>query len=141
MATHERSVNSIASPEQLWALWADPERWPDWNPDVSAMKLDGPFAQGVTGLMTSGGGHAHRVKFTEVNPGRSFVLETSPVPATRFRFECRVDQAAGGARVTQSVSMSGLLAPIMGPMAGEKIAEGFLPILRSLAAHAEGRPA
>jgi uncharacterized protein YndB with AHSA1/START domain len=141
MATYERTVDSTASPEQVWALWSDPEHWPDWNPDVSALSLDGPFAQGVTGAMTSGGGRTHRVKFTELTVGHSFMLETSPIPATRFRFECRVDAAANGSRVTQAVSMSGLLAPIMGPMAGDKIAEGFLPILRALAARAEGRPA
>jgi uncharacterized protein YndB with AHSA1/START domain len=35
-----------ASPEKVWTLLTQIERWPQWNPDVSAARLDGALATG-----------------------------------------------------------------------------------------------
>jgi hypothetical protein len=75
-----------------------------------------------------------------VRPGRSFRLETAAVPLTRFAFLCEVLPAGDGAsRISQSVTMKGLLAPVFSPLMGERIAAGFEPILAGLKAAAESR--
>ena len=38
----ERSIEIDASPELVWAMYADVERWPDWTPSVTKLDaLDG----------------------------------------------------------------------------------------------------
>lgn len=136
MAMHERSRETSASPESVWRVWSDTSTWPTWNPDVRAVSLDGPFASGTTGTMTTGQG-THQIRLENVNAGRSFDLVTSPVPATAFRFHCEVAPAGSGSRISQGVSMSGLLASIFSPIMGGRITQSFEGILAGLARQAE----
>jgi hypothetical protein len=136
LATHERSRETSAPPGRVWQIWSDTSTWPHWNPDIRAVSLDGPFATGTTGSMTTGQG-THQIRLESVLDGRSFDLVTSPVPATTFRFHCEVTPSGAGSRVSQSVAMSGLLAPIFSPMMGGRIAQSFDPILAGLAKAAE----
>lgn len=87
--------------------------------------------------MTTGQG-THDIQLDNVVAGRSFDLITSPVPATTFRFHCEVAPAGSGSRISQGVTMSGLLAPIFSPLMGGRIAKAFEPILQGLARAAEG---
>jgi uncharacterized protein YndB with AHSA1/START domain len=138
MATHERSLEADAPPERVWRIWSDPSTWTSWNPDVVSIQLRGPFSTGTTGTMTTKAGGAHNIRLSAVEPGRSFQLETTPVPLTRFTFKCAVaplgDQRS---RISQSVTMSGPLGPLFSAMMGRRLAEGFEPLLRGLASAAE----
>jgi Polyketide cyclase / dehydrase and lipid transport len=140
MATHERSMETPATPESVWTIWSDPTTWSTWNPDVRAVSLDGAFVSGAAGTMTTGAG-THQIRLENVSAGQSFDLVTSPVPATTFRFHCQVTPASTGSRISQSVSMSGLLAPIFSLLMGKRIANSFQPILVGLAKAAEDRTA
>jgi hypothetical protein len=132
MAIHERSARSDASPEHVWKLWSAPDTWPDWNPDVRAIALDGPFVSGATGTMTTGQG-THAIRIENVVDGRSFDLVTSPAPASTFRFHCEVVPDAAGSRLSQDVSMSGPLGWLFSLLMGGRIARSFDPILSGLA--------
>lgn len=137
MRVEERSLESQASPEAVWRVWSNTSGWPSWNPDVQAMSVPGPFVPGATGTMTTKAG-THRIRIAEVEPGRSFRLETSPIPLARFAFHCRVEPVgAGKSRVSQGISMSGPLAPLFFSMMAKRIADGFVPILQGLASAAE----
>ena len=37
-----------ASPEVLWDVLADFEKWPTWNPDIDSVTLSGPVAEGTS---------------------------------------------------------------------------------------------
>ena len=139
MATYERSRETSAAPDRVWQIWSDTSTWPQWNPDIRAITLDGPFVSGTTGSMTTGQG-THKIHLENVVAGRSFDLVTSPVPATTFRFHCEIAPSGSGSRISQSVSMSGLLAPIFGPMMGNRVAKSFEPILAALGGAAESAP-
>jgi hypothetical protein len=102
------------------------------------MTLDGPFAVGTNAVMKTRAGRTHKMVITAVQPGRSFRLETSAIPGTRFRFSCAVVPAPnGGTTLSQGLTMSGPLAFIVSPMTGNKIAQEFGPILDGLAHAAE----
>ena len=95
MAEYGTSVESTASPDKVWKIWSDMSTWGDWNPNVSTMEWQGGFASGTTGIMNTRAGQHHKMKLLDVVPGRSFALETSVVPLTTFRFNCRIDPAGG----------------------------------------------
>jgi hypothetical protein len=136
MASHERSMETLAAPEQIWRIWSDTGTWADWNPDVRSVALNGPFANGTTGTMTTGA-RTHSIRLENIVPGRSFDLVTSVLPTTTFRFHCEIEPAQPGSRISQGISMSGLLAPVFSPMMGNRIAASFQPILEGLARAAE----
>jgi hypothetical protein len=138
MAAHSRSLDTTADPSTLWRLWSDTSTWQEWNPDVQAVHLDGPFAPGTTGTMSTKSGGTHRIQIERVEPGRSFSLRASAMPLTPFVFHCEIaPTGSGGATISQGVTMQGPLAPIFSAMMGNQVANSFLPILQGLAVAAE----
>jgi hypothetical protein len=137
MAEYGTSVETSASPDRVWKVWSDMSTWGDWNPNVSTMEWTGGFVQGSEGVMNTRAGQHHKMKLVEVQPGRSFVLETSVVPGTRFRFNCRVEPTGAKTRISQMVEVKGPLGPIMAPMMGPQVSKEFGTLLSNLARRAE----
>ena len=44
MWTTEHAIETTATPEAIWQVWADVPRWSEWNGDVARSELSGPFA-------------------------------------------------------------------------------------------------
>ena len=138
MAAHGRTLDANASPERVWRIWSDVGTWPEWNPDVLSVAIEGPFVAGARGKMTTKAGGTHDITLQAVQPGRSFQLETSPIPLGRFHFECEVLPAGEGAStISQRITIRGPLGPLYSAMMGPRIAQGFEPILGGLKAAAE----
>ena len=137
MAEYGTSVETSASPDKVWKIWSDMSTWGDWNPNVSTMDWQGGFQSGTTGVMNTRAGQHHRMKLVDVVPGRSFALETSVVPGTTFRFNCRIEPAGGTTKVGQWVEVKGLLGPVMGGMLGPQVSKEFGTLLTNLARRAE----
>ena len=125
-------------PERVWRIWSDMSTWGDWNPNVSTMEWNGGFVQGSEGIMNTRAGQHHKMKLAEVQPGKSFVLETRVVPGTVFRFNCKVEPApAGKTKISQTVEVKGPLGPILQGMMGPQISKEFGTLLANLAKRAE----
>lgn len=138
MKEHGRSRETTASPDRIWRVWSDPSTWSEWNPDVQSISLNGPFADGSTGTMTTRSG-THQIRLADVKPGQGFRLETQVLPLTRFAFICRIAPgSAGRTTISQSLAMSGPLASVFSPMMGNRVAASFEPLLEGLAKKAEG---
>ena len=138
MASNERSVETTATPQAAWKIWSDTSTWQEWNPDVQSMTLAGPFAAGTTGTMKTKQG-TRAITLTEVLPGKSFRLETTVIPLTRFAFECKVSTgSAGKTTLSQAIVVGGPLGGLVGGMMGKQIADTFPALLRGLARKAEG---
>ncbi len=137
MSADKRSLETKAAPETVWRVWSDTSTWGEWNPDVISVRLHGPFASGTTGTMTNKGA-THSIQLADVEPGRSFRLVTTPIPLTQFSFHCEIAPSGSGAStISQSLTMSGPLAPIFSRLMGSRIADTFPALLRGLAAKAE----
>jgi uncharacterized protein YndB with AHSA1/START domain len=137
LASNQRSVETAASPQTAWKIWSDTSTWPEWNPDVQSMTLNGPFAAGTTGTMKTKQG-TRAIQLTEVVPGKSFRLETTVIPLTRFAFECNVSPgSAGKTTLSQAIVVGGPLGGLVGGMMGKQIADTFPALLQGLARKAE----
>ena len=139
MAEYGTSVETNASPERVWKIWSDMSTWGDWNPNVSTMDWAGGFVQGSQGIMNTRGGQHHKMTLAEVQAGRFFALETSVVPLTRFRFNCRVEPgvAGGKTRISQMVEVKGPIGPLVQGMMGPQVSKEFGTLLANLAKKAE----
>jgi polyketide cyclase/dehydrase/lipid transport protein len=134
---HVRSRETTAPPEHVWKLWSDPSTWPDWNPDVLSINLEGPFAAGTPGQMRTRAGGAHRIRLDSVEPGRAFQLTAAALPLSPLSFRCEIAPSGSGSRISQGVTINGPLAFVLSPLMGEKIADSFGPLLDGLARRAE----
>ena len=137
MAEYGTSVETTASPDQVWKIWSDMSTWGDWNPNVSTMDWTGGFVQGSEGVMNTRAGQHHKMKLAEVQPGRFFALETSVVPLTYFRFNCRVENPGGKTKISQMVEVKGPLGPLVQGMMGPQVSKEFGTLLANLARRAE----
>ncbi len=116
MAEYGTSVASTASPDMDW---------------------QGGFVSGTTGVMNTRAGQHHKMRLLDVVSGRSFALETSVVPLTLFRFNCRIEPAGGETKIGQYVEVKGPLGPILGGMLGPQVSKEFGTLLGNLAKKAE----
>jgi hypothetical protein len=137
MAAHGRSRQTRASAETIWRLWSDPSTWNEWNPNVQRMEMNSAFVNGATGVMHTPTGRQHPVRLTNIRPGQAFDLETQAIPLTSFTFHCEVVPGANGSKIAQSIEMSGPLAFLFSPLAGDRIAASFEPLLKGLSDKAE----
>ena len=133
------SLETSASPEQVWRVWSDMSTWGSWNPNVSTMDWNGGFVSGSTGVMNTRAGQHHKMELVDVQAGRGFGLLTAVVPGTRFRFNCKIEPGAAGGRtrVSQTVEVGGPLGPVMGGMLGPQVSKEFGTLLENLARKAE----
>jgi Polyketide cyclase / dehydrase and lipid transport len=133
------SVETSATPEQVWKVWSDMSTWGSWNPNVATMSWNGGFVNGTTGVMNTRAGQHHQMQLVDVVPGRSFALLTAVVPGTRFRFNCRILPGSAGSktRVEQTVEVGGFLGPVMGGMLGPQVSKEFGTLLANLGQTAE----
>ena len=137
MAEYGTSVETTASPDKVWKVWSDMSTWGEWNPNVSTMDWQGGFHSGTAGVMNTRAGQHHKMKLLDVVPQQSFALETSVVPLTMFRFNCRIGSAGGKTTVGQWVVVKGPLGPVLGGMLGPQVSKEFGTLLGNLARKAE----
>src|SRR5919204_4360349 len=77
MWSTEHSVETSASRESIWRLWADVAGWPGWNADLARAELEGPFAPGSTIRMTSKEGETVDLRIAEAVEPIEFVDEAN----------------------------------------------------------------
>jgi len=136
-STQTRSFITKAPTATVWRVWSDTSTWPNWNPDVRFVALNGPFASGTTGTMSTKQA-THQIQLEDVEPGHGFSLRTPAMPLTQFIFRCEIARSeSGGSVISQSLTMQGPLAVIFSPLMGNKIADTFPALLRGLATAAE----
>ena len=136
MAEYGTSVETTASPEKVWKVWSDTSTWGQWNPNVTSMEMHGPFQSGTTAVMHTPAGQHHQMKLLDVQPNKFFALETSVIPGTTFRFNCRIDADGAKTRVAQHVQVKGPLG-FLGFMFGPQVSKEFGTLLANLARKAE----
>jgi Polyketide cyclase / dehydrase and lipid transport len=121
MWANEVSVGTSAAPEQIWRLWADVARWPEWNGDIEP-----PIGEEPVDL-----------RIAEAVEPELFVDEAhigQIVVRTIHRVQ-RIDSEH--ARVTYRIEITGPAADALGPQIGPEISGDFPETLAALVARAE----
>jgi hypothetical protein len=128
-------ITSEALPAAFFARWADMATWPEWNTDTEWVRLDGPFAEGATGVLKPRGGPRTRFEVATLVPGREFT-DVSRLFGARLTFRHLVTREAAGTRVDVTVTLAGPLAPLWNLVLGKGIAASLGEDLRRLDAAA-----
>jgi hypothetical protein len=133
----EHSVETSATPGQVWRLWADVSRWPEWNRDIECIALIGPFAAGSTIRMTPIGQETVELQIAHaVEP--DFFVDEAHLGDVVVRTVHRIDPIpTNRARVTYRMEIAGVGADTIGPQIGPEISADFPQTLAELVARAE----
>jgi hypothetical protein len=113
---YSRTVTTSAAPAAVWALWSDTTTWPDWDPAVQEVTLDGPFEEGTTGTMVLTGPIEVPLRLEVVVPGSRYLDQL-----TMGELVIRIDHVVrptddGGSEVTVATTIEGPGADDIGPM-------------------------
>lgn len=109
------SVDIKATPQRVWDVLSDGERWAEWTPSVTSVQmLDTPLAVGSRAIIRQPELPAAKFTVTALEPGRSFTWG-SGIPGIVFvHAHHSVEPAPLGARATLRLRFAGLLGGIMG---------------------------
>jgi uncharacterized protein YndB with AHSA1/START domain len=124
-----------AEPAEVWKVWTDVERWPEWDVSKEIARLDGPFQPGVSGWAKQRGNLGGSFIITEVDDGRHWVSEC-PVPMGKVVFDHVLEPVAGGrVRVIKRVEVQGgfsSLFRLVAPKMRREIARSLAALERQL---------
>jgi len=124
-----------AEPAEVWKVWTDVERWPEWDVSKEIARLDGPFQPGVSGWAKQRGNLGGSFTITEVDDGRRWVSEC-PVPMGKVVFDHVIEQVATGrVRVVKRVEVQGgfgSLLRLMTPKMRRETARSLAALERQL---------
>ena len=133
----EHSIETSAAPDQIWRLWADVPRWPEWNGDIERIELVGPFGAGSRILMTPVGQEPIELCIAEAVEPELFVDEAELgeiVVRTIHRIE-RFDSER--CQVIYRMEITGPAADTLGLQIGPEISGDFPETLAALVERAE----
>jgi uncharacterized protein YndB with AHSA1/START domain len=125
MWRYEHAAQAPVSQQAVWRLWSEVERWPDWNPDIETITIDGPFAAGSKFVMNPGSDEAVHMTLEEVVSGTSFT-DLAEFNGLVLRTIHLMEPVAGGdVRITYAMEITGPNADAVGAEVGEQITSDF----------------
>ena len=137
MWSHSASIETSASPAQVWAVFRDVAGWKRWNDGIERIELHGAFADGGTFTMQPPGMDAFVSTLCDVRENEGFTDETL-LDGTRVRVHHRIEALAPGrTRIVYATEIEGPQAAAFGPM----ITADFGAVLQALKRLAEASAA
>jgi uncharacterized protein YndB with AHSA1/START domain len=114
--TYENSIETSARPARVWRIFADVNRWKDWNAGIASIQIHGPFAAGTRFSMQPPGQEPFVSTLIDVKPGEVFTDETL-VDQTRVLVHHRlVALPSGRTKIIYSTEITGPDAADVGLM-------------------------
>jgi uncharacterized protein YndB with AHSA1/START domain len=128
--------SSYASPAEIWALWRDPARWPEWHPQMESVASGGELAAGDRIRVKLRKGGRMELRVVTVEPERVLVHEAH-MPGARLGHEHRLEPKGKGSEITHRLyvrgPLSGLFALLLGRKRMEELVIEFAERERELA--------
>src|SRR6202165_1533811 len=121
MWAYEHSIETDATPDAIWPLYADVPAWPRWDQGLEWVTLNGPFAGGSTGSLKVAGQDSLPFTLLDGLPLAGFSAETY-IPGLAIRFDHSLElTSTGKPRITHRVSITAPAARDVRPQLGPQI--------------------
>jgi uncharacterized protein YndB with AHSA1/START domain len=110
------SLEVAASPDRVWEVLVDVERWPEWTESVTSVRPldDGPLALGSRVEVAQPRIPTGTYTVTSLEPGRAFTWEQRQPGSTVSAHHTCAPLPDGGTRVELAVVMSGAVGGVVG---------------------------
>lgn len=116
----KHTLETKATPAQIWNVWEDVENWKKWDQDIELSQIDGPFQAGTTGCTKFVGTPLFKTLLTQVEPFKLVVQEAYLSFAKVVSYQS-MNQVAGKTQVTFEVEIRGPLSLFFACMLGRFI--------------------
>jgi hypothetical protein len=137
MWSNEASLETTATPEDVWRQWAEVGSWLECDGDIERIELVGPFAAGSRILMTPIGDEEVELRIVEAVEPELFVDEAE-LGGVVVHTTHRADRlGAVGTRIAYRMEIEGPEADTLGPQLGPEISSDFPETLAALVQRAE----
>ena len=114
-------TRTSAPPGAVWALWEDPTRWGDWNEQIAAAELAGPFEQGaIARIRFKHNPWALRFTITNLHRGHAFTDEAR-LPGARLGHDHRLEYDGEATTIVHRLYFDGRAAPLWGALMGRRM--------------------
>lgn len=131
-----QTVETTASPADIWHVWQDVDNWNTWDHGIEFSTIDGPFEEGTTGTLKPKGGPLVQTLLTRVEPMKMFVDE-SKLFLARIIVSHFLDGSKGKTQVTHQIEMTGPLAFLFAFLIGRKMKKNLLQEMQAMVRKAE----
>lgn len=109
------SVDIKATPERVWQVMTDGERWAEWTPSVTSVEiLDKPLRVGSRATIRQPELPPAKFKVTALEPGKSFTWATGFPGIIYVYAHHSVEPGRLGTRATLRLRFDGLAGGVMG---------------------------
>ncbi len=105
----EHTVETTATPVQIWRVWQDVENWKTWDQEIELSQIDGPFQAGTAGHTKFVGTPLFKTLLIRVEPLKLVVQETYLSFAKVVSYQS-MHQGADKTHVTFRVEVRGPLS-------------------------------
>ena len=113
------SERCAADAADVWALWIDPARWPDWNEQIERAEAEGELAIGAAVRVKYRRGGTVRFEITELEPERVLIAEAG-FPGAQLGHEQRLAPGKSSVEITHRLYVRGPLSGFWALMMGRK---------------------
>ena len=103
-AAHSQRIRAPAG--DVWALWADPERWPDWDERIDSVEAEGELRAGAELRIKLRRGGRVRYEVIELEPERALAIQAA-FPGARLRQEHRLSAGRESVEVAHRIRIDG----------------------------------
>ena len=112
------TAHSSAGPQAFFDRWIEHDSWPEWDPDIRWVRVDGPVRQGTRGVLKPRGGPRVKFVISACVPNREYT-DTSTLPGARLIFQHTVEATDNGSLLNARVTMTGPLRRFWGAVMGK----------------------
>jgi hypothetical protein len=116
----KHTIETEATPVQIWKVWQDVENWKKWDQEIEVSQIDGPFQAGTAGCTKFVGTPLIKTLLTQVEPFKLVVQEAHLACAKVISYQS-MSQIAGKTQVTFQVEIRGPLSLFYAWMLGRFI--------------------
>ena len=103
------SATATATPDAYFARWIQHETWSAWSPETEWVRVDGPVAVGIRGVLKPRRGPKAKLVISACAPDREYT-DTTLLPGARLVFQHTVEPVEQGSDLRVRITMKGPLA-------------------------------
>jgi len=131
MFRNSHSVNTLATPEEVWALIKDVTQWRNWLLGVEQVRLNGLLVAGTQGLLYLSGNRVHTMLIERCVLGRlEFYIDLRF--GVKMHLLIDVSSVPSGSKVKLAGELSGVMAILHAWGWGRNLKTELAPTTRRL---------
>ena len=136
----DHTVKTGAAPGDVWAVWADVPRWPEWDVELESASIEGGrLALGAGGKLRPKRGPTSSFVVSEFKIGEGYAFATRlPLCELVVRRHLGEDRD-GGTTFTHEVSFVGPLSFLFGALLGGRFRAALPGVMENVRRIAESR--